>query len=571
MAKIKRFPNPGSNIEMIIYIFKSIYTNLSTQQYFSLYDMGLAMINNRLVSSDGYVGMKAFKSSLRNDASRDKIYNQAKMYAEVYRALGWISSAEDANLIFSITEFGRYVATSKVDNKILYKESVMGMVDPTEILDKKDGLQMRPFKHILNATKLLDEKICKLEMIIGPMHCSDIDESEVLEMKKDILETRGSFKTLKNKVDNISKSENIAKNTMENYTRLPIATLDYLNWINKERSRTIYPGQPMVVLNFTDLGRNDLKYYNSLKDIRIDEYNTLSELEKSALIKISFFQQLKRCGIVDKYIFGNIDEDYAILAKKYKNGTEFLFSPYQMLPMKYVDEVLGIKHIYTSSSKPLTKDYLLKIINQESENVNWLTEIYSKDSNIEIDEEIKNYNIYKEILQLKGKNINEIITIIMNNYQTANKDVFYPLVGDMFNILGYNCKVSRNGTNYERYDAIIIGENSIPIEIKSPGEELNISVKAIRQALENKVVLLSRKNYTTNWDTTSLAVGFNLPNDRAEVFSLIDDIKNTFDINIGVIDFRTLLEIVIYKVLYNKDIYLKDLESIKGTISVNYE
>lgn len=37
MAKIKRFPNPGSNIEMIIHIFKSIYNNLCDKQYFSLY------------------------------------------------------------------------------------------------------------------------------------------------------------------------------------------------------------------------------------------------------------------------------------------------------------------------------------------------------------------------------------------------------------------------------------------------------------------------------------------------------------------------------------------------------
>lgn len=572
MAKIKRFPNPGSNIDMLIYIFKSIYNNLSSQQYFSLYDMGLAMINNRLVSSDGYIGIKAFKSSLRNDSSRDKIYNQAKMYAEVYRALGWISSGEDANLIFSITEFGRYIATSDVADCVLYKESIMGIADPNEILEKKDGLQMRPFKHILNATEMLDNKICKLEMIIGPMHYSDTSDEEIDMMKTEIKEIRGSFKRLKDKVADISLNEKIAQNTMENYTRLPIATLDYLGWIDKERCRKIYPGQTMVMLNFTEQGKRDLKYYNSLKDIRIDEFNELTESEKKALVRISFYQQLKRCKIVNEYLFGNIDSDYAILSNKYTYGTEFLFSPYQMLPMKFVDDILGVSHDYSSDSKPLTKEYLLKIINQENENSDWLTEIYLKETDESI-ESIKELEIYKEIeyFSKEGKKISEIIYLLMNKYENANKDVFYPLIGDLFNILGLNCKVSRNGTNYERYDAIIIGENSIPIEIKSPGEEKHISVKAVRQALENKIILLSRKNYSTNWDTTSLVVGYNLPNDRAEVFSLIDDIKNVYNINIGVLDFKVLLEIVTNRVLYKKDMLIEDIEYLKGTISVNYE
>ena len=174
MANLKRFPNPGSKIEMLIYIFKAIVPILITKQYFSLYDMELAMISNRLVSSEGYTGMEAFKRSLREDSTRDPIYNQAKMYAEVYRSLGWFSSSPSNNLNFGITEFGRII--SQMDdslNKDIYKESVLGIVDPNKILDKKDGLDMRPFKLFLNTIKSLDNKICKLELIIGPMRISD--------------------------------------------------------------------------------------------------------------------------------------------------------------------------------------------------------------------------------------------------------------------------------------------------------------------------------------------------------------------------------------------------------------
>lgn len=100
----------------------------------------------------------------------------------------------------------------------------------------------------------------------------------------------------------------------------------------------------------------------------------------------------------------------------------------------------------------------------------------------------------------------------------ATQPVFYPLIADLFCILGFNCTATRAGINYERWDAIAIDDDfTIPIEIKSPSEEEYISIKAVRQALENKIILLSRKTYNTDWDTVSLAVGYHMLHDRAEV------------------------------------------------------
>ena len=75
-------------------------------------------------------------------------------------------------------------------------------------------------------------------------------------------------------------------------------------------------------------------------------------------------------------------------------------------------------------------------------------------------------------------------------------------------------------------------------EIKSTGEETEISVKAIRQALENKIIFLSRKQYKTDNETTSLAIGYNLPNMRSEVFELIEDIHNSFKLSKEKIEIR---------------------------------
>ena len=79
----------------------------------------------------------------------------------------------------------------------------------------------------------------------------------------------------------------------------------------------------------------------------------------------------------------------------------------------------------------------------------------------------------------------------------------------LFRVMGLDCQASRPGDNGARWDAIIVdSEESIPIEIKSPTEEQHLSLKAIRQALENKVILLSRETHPTLPETTSLAVGY---------------------------------------------------------------
>lgn len=568
MSKLKRFPNPGSDINMFIEIFKRTYGVLSSKKYFSLYDMELAMINNYLVSSEGFTGMKAFELSLREDSSRDPIYNQAKMYAELYRMLGWYSSSKEKSLIFTITELGKYVAESNVDNRLIFRESIMGMADENEVIEKKDGLEMRPFKYFLNVANLLGGKICKLELIYGPYRYPD---SKIKNAVDAILEVRGNIRKLLLNINNFSIESKISKNTMENYTRFPISTLDYLGWFNKKKSSELYPGSKnMVVMNLTDIGKKDMELYNSLKDIRIDEFNNCSTRIKIAIVRLSFYQQLKRMGIIDVEYNFDVEKELRIISDEFNGQTELLFSPYQMLNNDYVDSVLSITKDYSSDAVPIEKKDLLesidsfnKITDEYVNSISLCTSFYK-----ETDSD-KQTEIYKQIMLLKNLPEDEIIKELMEKYRTANKDIFYPLIGDIFNILGFDCRVSRNGTNYERYDAIIVSDKSMPIEIKSPGEEQNISVKAVRQALENKIILLSRKNFDTLWETTSLVVGYLPPNNRAEVLTLIDDINNTFDVKIAIFDFCTLLKLLINKILYNRVIIDNEIYELKGLVAID--
>lgn len=568
MPKLKRFPNPGSDINMFISIFKKIFPILSKKRIFSLYDMELSMIKNSLVSSEGFTGMKAFQLSLRDDASRDPIYNQAKMYAELYRMLGWFSSSNEKNLLFTITELGRAIATNNVDNHLIFKECILGIVDENEIISKKDGLEMRPFKYILNVLSQMSKKICKLELIYGPYRYPDKEIDVVIKVLK---ENRGNLVKLLENISQFSKESAISQVTMENYTRFPIAVLEYLGWISKENSNELYPGSKnMVVMNMTNQGQKDLDFYNSLIDIRYSDFLKLSEEMKISLIRVAYFQQLERMNIKNNTL--NISHDVKKLEEVYGLNPQFLFSPYQMLNNDFVDKALYIEKLYSDLSLPIEKKELL--ISIESFNnitEKYVTEIKFKSIFHDIEESDKNTEIYKEIVAKRSKTENQIVNELMSEYGTANKEVFYPLIGDIFNILGFNCRVSRNGTNYERYDAIIVGENSIPLEIKSPGEEINISVKAVRQALENKIILLSRKTFQTEWATTSLVVGYNLPNDRAEVITLIDDIKKTFNLNIGILNFETLLRILINKILYNRIILNDQIIELKGMVTLDEE
>ena len=83
--------------------------------------------------------------------------------------------------------------------------------------------------------------------------------------------------------------------------------------------------------------------------------------------------------------------------------------------------------------------------------------------------------------------------------------------------------------------------------------------------------MLSRKNYSTDWNTSTLVVGYNLPNNRAEVLTLIKDIKSTYNITIGVIDFKTLLIILLNKILYNKNIIISNIEKVEGYVKIKDE
>ena len=110
-----RFPNPGSDIDSFIRIFQILHSELNDKSYFTLDDMSEKLTNKNLVSSQGYMGEEALKRSVRKDRSRDPVYNQSKMYAELYRILGWVQSDENKRLNFVFTYLGDHMANAQLN------------------------------------------------------------------------------------------------------------------------------------------------------------------------------------------------------------------------------------------------------------------------------------------------------------------------------------------------------------------------------------------------------------------------------------------------------------------------
>jgi len=152
-----------------------------------------------------------------------------------------------------------------------------------------------------------------------------------------------------------------------------------------------------------------------------------------------------------------------------------------------------------------------------------------------------------------------ILKNIFSEISNLKQDTFYPLIGSLLNYLEYQTTITRSGDTSNRMDGIIIDpEESIPLEIKSPTETEIHDTKSIRQALENKIVLLSRKPYKTKNNTTSLSLALKYPNIRSDIYELIDDIYSSYNINIGILSL-----IDIYKIIINKD-KLKNIKKLRG-------
>ena len=568
-----RFRNPGTQFSPQVQVLKQLYKNLGIKSPFSLKDMAVVIAKERLMTAYGYSGDVALSLCQTDNESMNSALMNAKMYAEVFRMLGWVTPAGEKSYPLVFTYIGIHIAESEGNCSKLYEQCVLGINNPVELTDRMSyDENVRFFKCALRACIDLGGIVYKHELCLGPMSVNDTNEAEYQNMVKDITKLRGNYQNLRDAFISLADSLGMKLTPVDNCTRLPIALLKTCGYVESMNDSNLY-NKSLSCLKITPYGIDAYNRIKTMKDLRLQEFNSYKKEIQLSLIRLGIYSMLKRAGY-DLSSVENIIKQDNIICAEILSGKELLFSPYQTIKRNIIEEALGINigNEIVSEEK----------INTFSNNLNIekVNKINSLDLNIPtyINEKILNteedIEFLKEVEKLKSKGYSSlnIINALFEKYKTATKNHFYPLISTIFKMIDFNCEYSRPGDNGARWDAIIIDETrSIPIEIKSPTEEMHLSVKAIRQALENKIILLSRKTHITDKDTTSLAVGYCLPNDRAEVSSLVENIKETYGYKIGVLDFKSLLTIAISILVDNKGFDKNKLYELEGLVNANIQ
>lgn len=555
-----RFPNPGSDIGQMLRIFKIIYAHLSKSNYFTLDNMAQVMTAENVASSSGYIGLDALEKSYeRLDKPRNPIYNQAKMYAEVYRSMGWIVSLPDRALNFNFTFLGVQVANTGIGIKELFEQCLLGITYPNNILDVKFSENNKPFISILLFAENLGGRICRDEIILTAMITEDFySNTEFSDKIKNISELRNSKEKgiLEKEKLKLKEKIGISPTTMENYTRFVISSLVFTGWFEKKKIKEY--GRTSSFLVLTSKGKELAKQLKTFEIVDTESLRTQSSEQQALISKISLLQMLKRSNLM-------VDDELEKLENL--NGKEFLFSPYQyfdiegqkaLLPEFTIDSddnTVNLEPFTVNTGRVFKYDtptvnrisFISKDSIQENQTVCWLKKVYEEEKNVEC----------------SVNKIGEVIRFYKQNE-------FYPFIAEILQIIfDSTARAPQAGVNNERFDVIISDDcYSIPVEVKSPTEEEKLSVKAVRQALENKIVIQSRYSniYRTTSGLVSLAVGYRIPEERSDVYMLIEDIYEVFKINVGIVDIYELLYAA-YNVILNKKVYeLSELENRRGVI-----
>lgn len=566
-----RFRNPGTQYATQLQVIKELYENLGEQKSFTLEDMAIVIAKGKLMTAYGYAGDNAIELSVNksNDSERmNSALMNAKMYAEVFRMLGWVTPLGERSYPLVFTYLGIHMATA-TDEDVkakLYEQCVLGINNPTELTARMTYTEkVRFFKCALRTMIDLDGIMYKHELCIGPMSVNDEDEVAYQNMLSKIRALRGDYSRLDAAFKDLAKSLGMKTTPVDNCTRLPIAFMKACGWVESVSNKTLY-NKSLNCLRITDHGREVYENVKDMIDIRIEVFKDYEEHQRKALIRLGTYAMLLRSGYDLESASDQIKADKET-CKDILHDQKILFSPCQTIKRNEVETALGI-NLAQGNEKGHT---FSEIKGDNVESHTYAVRKFSLNKDMEAAYELlkdpEDEEFLELVLKLKndGKNSRQIVDYLFDYYKTATQTNFYPLIATLFKIMGYQCSFSRPGDNGSRWDAIIEDdERSIPIEIKSPTEVAVLSIKAIRQALENKIVLLSRETFKTKPEVTSLAVGYGMPGNRTDINDLINYIKETYGYSIGMIDFRTMLSVAISILIDRKGFAKEELYSLEG-------
>ncbi len=567
-----RFPNPGSTIENFVSVYGAAFERLNGWTV-DLDAIVAAVVAANLATSSGYMGEAAVARSTRADRSRDPLYNQLKMYAELFRTLGWLHPTSQSALNFTFTLLGEQVVAAGRDFKPLLEECVLGIVYPTPVLTVKGDFDLRPFAFILRIMAACDGHLSRDEMIVGPLSAaSDRGQANLNTVVAIVRAARESAADMESAVIAVSEARGIQVNTLQNYTRWPIALLRDLGWATRSPAR-FRDGRKYEAFHLTDKGQALAARVGGSVDLRVDDLGRLAPEERKALAVIAHFRMLERSGFDITPVAQRIAEAEAAAASVFErldtNGNNLMFSPFQSLSL---NDIAGAFPAHAQTTQ-VEVDAGRAVVAAAQAGRDDRSHLFVRPSMVATAEagaggpaalraELTGF------LKADGT-IEGAAAAFAEKHAGDTQTVFYPLVTHLFQILGFKSDYSRAGVNYQRWDARVwVGDYALPVEIKSPTEEVMLSTKAVRQALENKVILLSRGGLDTRPELASLVVGNRLPNERGEMSNLIDDVFKAYGLRLGVIDLTTLARLALRTLNEGVTIDARQLSQLRGFLDV---
>ena len=326
---ILRFPNAVSDISKFIDTFKSIYSNLNKTPIFDHDDAINILVNHGLASSSGAIGQEALRRSTRDDRTRDPLYNQHKMYSEVFRMLGWYHPGNQRTN-FTFSDIASTVNEAK-DQKLkeIYEECIIGITFPNFHVDNKGGNKSRPFFFLLKLMNSVGGQILRDEIIIAVLNIIDDRSKDILQNQtKKINNLRVKYKLLTDELLMLSKTNKIQINTLRNYTRFILGTLLYNGWVIKVNEKTIYNKQ-IVSYKLTEYGKTFIENFHDKIDIRHSDIEEFDIETKASFSLLSFYSFYARIGY-------SLD-DYTKIIKKLQQKCLPVFEKFKI---KSINEVI---------------------------------------------------------------------------------------------------------------------------------------------------------------------------------------------------------------------------------------
>lgn len=338
---IFRFSNAVSDIRKFIDTYKILYDELKATPNFTHDDATKALIKNSLVSSSGSIGAEALSRSTREDRTRDPLYNQSKMYSEIYRMLGWYwPGTRRTN--FVIPEYGEYIYDASGNLlKSHFELNVLHIVSPNPLVNIRGENILRPFPLLLKLINRLDGVIHRDEIVLTVLACNNDRDPKYLDTAVEMIrEIRGDKERLDLAYSVLMRKNNInSPDVFRNYTRFIMATIKWLDYAVPERVRDLYGSKSIQIYRQTDNAKLKAIELENMVDIRASDIAGYSMDERAAFSLYALYYHLGKLGYdlsqpETLKTLHRIKEICAALLKEYQidNDEPFLYFPYQESP-----------------------------------------------------------------------------------------------------------------------------------------------------------------------------------------------------------------------------------------------